>query len=114
MGVSRAHARDTNRTLHAFRARLGVLKSRKCKCQVVESNIYPAMNNLGSALRGCLGGPNNERSMRQMWREIVNSYSVRKLGRIEDKLPALSGIAGLLAEVWRYARCRLVERLATI
>jgi hypothetical protein len=36
--------------------------------------------------------------MRQMWREIVNSYSVRKLTQIEDKLPALSGIATLLEE----------------
>jgi hypothetical protein len=36
--------------------------------------------------------------MRQMWREIVNSYSVRKLTLIEDKLPALSGIASLLKE----------------
>ncbi len=56
------------------------------------------MNNLGSVLRMCLKQTNDERSMRQMWREIVNSYSVRKLTRIEDKLPVLSGIAGLLKE----------------
>jgi len=73
-------------------------KTRKCECRVVESNLYPAMNNLGSALRICLQQPNDERSMRQMWREIVNSYSVRKLTQIEDKLPALGGIAGLLKE----------------
>jgi hypothetical protein len=64
----------------------------------MESKLYPVMNNLGSALRMCLKQTNDERSMRQMWREIVNSYSVRKLTRIEDKLPALSGIAGLLKE----------------
>jgi hypothetical protein len=73
-------------------------RTRKCECRVVESNLYPARNNMGSALRICLEQPNNERSMRQMWREIVNSYSVRKLTQIEDKLPALSGIAALLKE----------------
>lgn len=72
--------------------------SRKCECHVMESNLYPKMNNLGSALRICLSQPNDERSMRQMWREIVNSYPVRKLTQIEDKLLALSGIAGLLKE----------------
>jgi hypothetical protein len=73
-------------------------KSRRCECGVMESNLYPVMNNLGSALRICLKQPNDERSVRQMWREIVNSYSVRKLTQIDDKLPALSGIAGLLKE----------------
>lgn len=73
-------------------------KTRKCECHVMESNLYPVMNNMGSALRICLQQPNDERSMRQMWREIVNSYSVRKLTKIEDKLPALSGIAALLRE----------------
>jgi hypothetical protein len=73
-------------------------RSRRCECRVMESKLYPVMNNLGSALRMCLKQTNDERSMRQMWREIVNSYSVRKLTRIEDKLPALSGIAGLLKE----------------
>jgi hypothetical protein len=72
--------------------------SRRCECRVVESSLYPAMNNLGSALRVCLEQPGDQRSMRQMWREIVNSYSVRKLTQIEDKLPALSGIATLLEE----------------
>ena len=64
----------------------------------MESKLYPVMNNLGSALRMCLKQTNDARSMRQMWREIVNSYSVRKLTRINDKLPALSGIAGLLKD----------------
>jgi len=73
--------------------------SRKCECHVMESSFYPRWNNLGSALRICLSQPNDEQSMRQMWREIVNSYSVRKLTQIEDKLLALSGIAGLLKEV---------------
>ena len=71
-------------------------KFRKCECRVMESNLYPVLNNLGSALRICLKQLNDERSMRQMWREIVNSYSVRKLTLVEDKLPALSGIASLL------------------
>jgi hypothetical protein len=71
---------------------------RRCECGVMESNLYPVMNNLGSALRLCLKQTNDERSVRQMWREIVNSYSVRKLTRIDDKLPALSGIAGLLRD----------------
>ena len=71
-------------------------RHRRCECGVMESKLYPHMNNLGSALRTCLKQPNDERSMRQMWREIVNSYSVRKLTRINDKLPALSGISGLL------------------
>jgi len=73
-------------------------KLRKCECGVMESNLFPVMNNLGSALRICLEQPKDERSVRQMWREIVNSYSVRKLTQIDDKLPALSGIAGLLQE----------------
>lgn len=64
----------------------------------MESALYPVLNNLGSALRVCLQHTSDDRSMRQMWREIVNSYSVRKLTRIDDKLPALSGIAGLLEE----------------
>ncbi|KAE9364539.1 HET-domain-containing protein [Stipitochalara longipes BDJ] len=70
-------------------------RRRRCECGVMESNLYPVMNNLGSALRMCLKQTNDDRSMRQMWREMVNSYSVRKLTRINDKLPALSGIAGL-------------------
>ena len=73
-------------------------RHRRCECGVMESKLYPVMNNLGSALRMCLKQPDDERSMRQMWREIVNSYSVRKLTRINDKLPALSGIAGLLRD----------------
>ncbi|PMD52806.1 HET-domain-containing protein [Hyaloscypha bicolor E] len=73
-------------------------RSRKCECHVMESKLYPAMNNLGSALRICLKQANDDRSMRQMWREIVNSYSVRKLTQTDDKLPALSGIAGLLKD----------------
>jgi hypothetical protein len=98
LGFPRTHARDADRPLHVFRTRLGMPNSHKCECHVMESNLYPRMNNLGSALRICLSQPNDERSMRQMWREIVNSYSVRKLTRIEDKLPALSGIAELLKE----------------
>jgi hypothetical protein len=73
-------------------------RSRRCECRVMESKLYPVMNNLGSALRMCLEQTNDDRSMRQMWREIVNSYSVRKLTQINDKLPALSGIAGLLKQ----------------
>ena len=73
-------------------------RRRKCECGVMESKLYPVMNNLGSALRMCLKHTNDERSMRQMWREIVNSYSVRNLTQIDDKLPALSGIASLLKE----------------
>lgn len=73
-------------------------RSRRCECGVMESDLYPVMNNLGSALRMCLKQTNDERSMRQMWREIVNSYSVRILTQIDDKLPALSGIAGLLKD----------------
>jgi hypothetical protein len=64
----------------------------------MESNLYPVTNNLGPALWLCLKQTNDERSMRRMWREIVNSYSVRKLTQIDDKLPALSGIAGLLRD----------------
>jgi hypothetical protein len=70
--------------------------TRKCECRVVESNLYPALNSMSSALRLCLTEQMDERGMRQMWREIVRSYSVRKLTKIEDKLPALSGIAALL------------------
>ncbi len=73
-------------------------RHRRCECGVMESKLYPVMNNLGSALRMCLKQTNDDRSMRQMWREIVNSYSVRKLTQINDKLPALSGIAGLLKD----------------
>lgn len=72
---------------------------RRCECQIVESDLYPVMNKMSSALRVCLEQPNDKRGMRQMWREIVNSYSVRKLTRIEDKLPALSGIAALFKEI---------------
>ena len=35
--------------------------------------------------------------MRRMWREIVKSYLRRRLTRGDDKLPALSGVARLLA-----------------
>lgn len=73
-------------------------RSRRCECRVMESTLYPVMNNLGSALRICLKQTSDDRSMRQMWREIVNSYSVRELTRINDKLPALSGIAGLFKD----------------
>lgn len=70
--------------------------TRKCECRIVQSHLYPAKNNIASALRICLDESMDKRGIRQMWREIVRSYSVRKLTNIDDKLPALSGIAALL------------------
>ncbi|KAH7418998.1 heterokaryon incompatibility protein-domain-containing protein [Cadophora sp. MPI-SDFR-AT-0126] len=71
-------------------------KSRKCECGIVQSHLYPAKNNISSAFRICLKQDVGERGMRQIWREIVRSYSVRKLTNMSDKLAALSGIAALM------------------
>ncbi|KAH9206801.1 hypothetical protein DL95DRAFT_236562, partial [Leptodontidium sp. 2 PMI_412] len=71
-------------------------KCRKCECGIVQSHLYPAKNNISSAFRICLGDDVGERGLRQMWREIVRSYSVRKLTNMDDKLAALSGIAALM------------------
>ncbi|TVY80462.1 hypothetical protein LSUE1_G005342 [Lachnellula suecica] len=73
-------------------------KCRKCECEVIQSNLYTSMNNMLAALRVCLNSPWDEVSMRQMWRELVRSYSVRRLTQIDDKLPAISGIAELFKE----------------
>jgi hypothetical protein len=69
--------------------------TRKCECHVVESNLYAELNNMFAALRTFLSKPFDEVAKRQMWRELVRSYSVRRLTQIDDKLPALSGIAEL-------------------
>ncbi|PVH89979.1 hypothetical protein DL98DRAFT_508200 [Cadophora sp. DSE1049] len=71
-------------------------KSRKCECGIVQSHLYPTKNNISSAFRICLEQDVGERGIRQMWREIVRSYSVRKLTNMSDKLAALSGIAALM------------------
>jgi hypothetical protein len=98
MAFPRASPRHTNRAFHAHGTGLGVPETRKCECRVVESNLYPAMNSMSSALRLCLTEQMDERGMRQMWREIVRSYSVRTLTNIKDKLPTLAGIAALLKD----------------
>lgn len=72
--------------------------TRKCECRVVESHLYAELNNMLAALRTFLSKPFDEMAKRQMWRELVRSYSVRKLTHIDDKLPALSGIAELFKE----------------
>jgi len=69
---------------------------RKCECGIVQSHLYPAKNNISSAFRICLKQDVGQRGVRQMWREIVRSYSVRKLTNMSDKLAALSGIAALM------------------
>ncbi|KAG4441388.1 hypothetical protein IFR05_003145 [Cadophora sp. M221] len=71
-------------------------KCRKCECGIVQSHLYPAKNNISSAFRICLKEDVGKRGLRQMWREIVRSYSVRKLTNMGDKLAALSGIAELM------------------
>lgn len=80
--------------------------TRECECGVVSSHLYKARNNMLAALRLVLSSPYNEKSMRQMWRELVRSYSVRKLTVIEDKVPALSGIAELFGEGYIAGLCK--------
>ncbi len=73
-------------------------KTRMCECCIVQSNLFPAKNNMASALRICLDEDVGQRGVRQMWREIVRSYSVRKLTKLSDKLPAISGVAALFSK----------------
>lgn len=69
------------------------LTTRMCECGIMDNNLNGPTNNMFAAFRLFLSLPLSDRSTRQMWREIVWSYSVRRLTKIEDKLPALSGIA---------------------
>ncbi len=73
-------------------------EARWCECGAVESAYYSSKNNMLAAFQECLlSDEKSEAMVRRMWREIVKSYSRRRLTRGEDKLPALSGVARLLA-----------------
>lgn len=73
-------------------------EARWCECGAVESAYYTSENNMLAAFQECLlSNERTEATVRRMWREIVKSYWRRRLTRGDDKLPALSGVARLLA-----------------
>jgi hypothetical protein len=76
--------------------------ARWCECGAIkrDSTKYPSRNNFSAAFNECLKAkPKPTPAMiRQIWREIVKSYSRRRLTVGEDKLPALSGVARLLGK----------------
>ncbi|KAK0745567.1 heterokaryon incompatibility protein-domain-containing protein [Schizothecium vesticola] len=76
--------------------------ARWCECGGIGEGLKDGqalINNMSAALEACMSlSDDMERKGRvsPLWRECVMSYSKRNLGKANDRLPAISGIAALL------------------